>query len=60
MNELLDQFKTTASQAGFDNTYIDIAVKDICSAKKAAGDTVMDYNKIFQSVSDLTQEHRKE
>lgn len=60
MNELVDQFKTMASQAGFDNTYIDSAVKDICSAKKAGADPVKDYNKILQSVTELTQEHTKE
>ena len=58
MNELVDQFKTMASQAGFDNTYIDSAVKDICSAKK--GEEVKDYNKILQSVNEFAQEQKKE
>lgn len=57
MNELVDQFKTMASQAGFDNTYIDTAVKDICSAKT---DPVKDYNKILQSVSEFAQEQKKD
>lgn len=41
VNELVDQFKALAAQAGFDNTYIDSAVKDI----------YIEENKEFKSVS---------
>lgn len=58
MNELVDQFKSMASQAGFDNTYIDSAVKDICSAKKA--EQAKDYNKILQSVNVIVKDQNKE
>ncbi|KAK4303692.1 hypothetical protein Pmani_024319 [Petrolisthes manimaculis] len=34
MNELVDQFKTIAVRAGFDNTYIDSAVKNFYSTEK--------------------------
>ena len=44
MNDLVDQFKSLAARAGFDNTYIDTAVKDIYSSKNGGSD-VKDYMK---------------
>ncbi|XP_018010529.1 cytoskeleton-associated protein 5 [Hyalella azteca] len=58
MNELVDEFKTLASKAGFDNTYIASAVKDICSSEKS--DKVKDYNKLLQSVSSINKDQGKE
>lgn len=51
MNELVDQFKTIAVRAGFDNTYIDTAVKNIYSTEKEsmAGTEISEYLKTLPS-----------
>lgn len=49
MNELVDQFKSIAARAGFDNTYIDTAVKDICSTEKEVKADVTEYIKSLSS-----------
>lgn len=54
MNDLVDQFKSIAARAGFYNTYIDTAVKDICSSEKDAKVDVKEYIKNLSS--DITLE----
>ncbi|CAL4124725.1 unnamed protein product, partial [Meganyctiphanes norvegica] len=52
MNELVDQFKALAARAGFDNTYIDTAVKDITNNEtKSQVDEVNQYTEYIKSVS---------
>lgn len=60
MNELVDQFKTIAVRAGFDNTYIDTAVKNIYSTEKEtmAGTDISEYLKTLPS--DMCEDQSKD
>lgn len=49
MNDVIDQFKSIAARAGFDNTYIDSAVKDICSTEKNGSGDLSEYIKTMSS-----------
>ncbi|XP_069178181.1 cytoskeleton-associated protein 5 isoform X4 [Procambarus clarkii] len=55
MNDLVDQFKSIAARAGFDNTYIDTAVKDICSTEKEAKGDISEYIKSLPSEFSVEQ-----
>ncbi|XP_042209857.1 cytoskeleton-associated protein 5-like isoform X2 [Homarus americanus] len=55
MNDLVDQFKSIAARAGFDNTYIDTAVKDICSTEKEAKGDISEYIKGLPSEYNVEQ-----
>ena len=43
MNDLVDQFKSLAAYAGFDNNYIDSAVQNICSTEKEMKGDITEY-----------------
>ena len=45
MNDLVDQFKSLAAYAGFDNNYIDSAVQNICSTEKEMKGDIQEYIK---------------
>lgn len=49
MNDLVDQFKSLAAYAGFDNNYIDSAVQDICSTEKEMKGDISEYLKGMSS-----------
>ncbi|KAK7077046.1 hypothetical protein SK128_006637 [Halocaridina rubra] len=49
MNDVIDQFKSIAAIAGFDNTYIDTAVKDICSTEKNGAGEISEFIKNMSS-----------
>ncbi|XP_069958964.1 cytoskeleton-associated protein 5-like isoform X2 [Cherax quadricarinatus] len=55
MNDLVDQFKSIAARAGFDNTYIDTAVKDICSTEKDVKVDISEYIKSIPSEFSVEQ-----
>ncbi|XP_069992447.1 cytoskeleton-associated protein 5 isoform X5 [Penaeus vannamei] len=61
MNELVAQFKSIAARAGFDNTYIDTAVKDICSAENKGSGERLDISEYIKTLSsDYGIEQNKE
>ncbi|XP_063608453.1 cytoskeleton-associated protein 5-like isoform X1 [Penaeus indicus] len=61
MNELVAQFKSIAARAGFDNTYIDSAVKDICSAENKGSSERLDISEYIKTLSsDYGIEQNKE
>lgn len=61
MNELVAQFKSIAARAGFDNTYIDTAVRDICSAENKGSGERLDISEYIKTLSsDYGIEQNKE
>lgn len=62
MNELVDQFRAIATRAGFGNTYIDTAVKNIYSTEKESlgdiGGDISDYLKTLHA--DFPEGHTKD
>ncbi|XP_071537702.1 cytoskeleton-associated protein 5 isoform X3 [Panulirus ornatus] len=57
MNDLVDQFKSIAARAGFDNTYIDSAVKDICSTEKEVKGDITEYIKSLTTVEQTMDQY---
>lgn len=57
MNDLVDQFKSIAARAGFDNTYIDSAVKDICSTEKEVKGDISEYIKSLSTVEQTMDQY---
>ncbi|KAG0714752.1 Cytoskeleton-associated protein 5 [Chionoecetes opilio] len=49
MNDLVDQFKSLAAYAGFDNSYIDSAVQNICSTEKEMKGDITEYIKTMST-----------
>lgn len=55
MNDLVDQFKSLAAYAGFDNNYIDSAVQNICSTEKEMKGDITEYIKTISTEYSVEQ-----